>query len=456
MKKCLVLLSLTLLLTLPVYAGEGSFSVIYVPADDRPLQNQQMVLFADSLGVELKMPDSRDPLSWLLKQQGDCFIVSLDALLSGGLRPSRERSGDTAWEEGVILRLQAFAEGKEGYFFDSLLRLACNVDSVGELPQYYATLDYGRGVQGEVSGDYLAIRQRKLRLNLFAAKNLPGYLLGVDDSWAGETVQTGELEQLRQYLPENRIFSTFDGLPRVALAKLYLEQTGVRPGVRVRFFGDETLIPMHNYESPEEMTRKALSFFGLGAGDDLEILILTEIAQGKAAIKAARENQKRFLPTILINLCPRDEEFERAFLTLAPGQLLSYAGYGSSVNATHLGLSMGLARYAAMGHGQEHLRLLATILADEFGYGALAGEVMGEAGSLGLDPYDFRGKFTALEQFTLEKMKRQTEGVFSALERGGLLTGINPYEVSPVEKPTITGGYFPWHRCFEYHVLIGS
>ena len=469
MKKCLIFLILVLFLTLPVFAGEGSFSVIYLPADDRPLHDEQMGLFADSLGVELIMPErslyGRDPsdhrevlLSWLLAQKGDYYIVSLDSLLSGGLLESREMTGDTVWEEQVILRLKGFSEGKEGYFLDSLLRLASNVESEQELKTYNATLDFARGLRREAPEDYLEIRQRKLRLNLLAGKNLPGYLLGVDDSWEGETVQRGELAQLGKYVPPENIFSTFDALPRLALAKLFLEETGQVPGVRVRYFGDETIIPTHNFESAEEMTNKALRFFGIEEGDDLDILILTEIALGNAVIKAARENQKRQIPTILINLCPRQENFEQAFLTLAPGQLLAYSGYGSSVNATHLGLSMGLARYAALGRGMENIpqqtRLLATLLADEFGYAAILEEVEAKARELGLDIYDFRRPFSELEAFTLNKMRAKTRPVLCALNKGSILTGVSPYRVTSVERVTLTGGYFPWHRCFEYHGVI--
>jgi len=428
-----------------------------------------MGLFADSLGVELIMPErslyGRDPadhreelLSWLLSQKGDYYIVSLDSLLSGGLLESREMTGETVWEEQVILRLKGFSEGKQGFFLDSLLRLASNVESEQELKTYNATLDFARGLQTEAPADYLAVRERKLRLNLLAAKTLPGYLLGVDDSWEGETVQRGELAQFREFVPPEQIFSTFDALPRLALAKLFLEETRQAPGVRVQYFGDQTIIPTHNFESAEDMTNKTLQFFGIEEGDDLEILILTEAVWGNSAIKAARENQMRQLPTVLINLCPRQEGFEQAFLTLAPGQLLAYAGYGSSVNATHLGLSMGIARYAALGLGMENIpqqtRLLATLLADEFGYAAILEEVEAKARELGLDIYDFRRPFSELEAFTLHKMRAKTRPVLCALNKGGILTGVSPCRVTPAEPVSLTGGYFPWHRCFEYHGVI--
>lgn len=476
MKQCLALILIMCVLTLPVCAGEGSFSVVYLPADDRPLWDQQMRLFAESLGVELIMPERRlygrngtddrgELLRWLSDQQGDCYIISLDQLLSGGLLESRELTdphpitlptGETLTEEETILFLKEITGGKQVYFLDSLLRLACNVTSEQDLEAYYATLDDHRGAsQGR---DYPAARIRKLRLNLCAAANLPGYLLGVDDSWAGETIQSGELRLLRQYVPEERIFSTFDGLPRVALAKLYLERAGVTPKVTVRYFGDQTLIPTHNFESAEEMAAKTLRFFGGEEGDDLEVLILTETGQAQAAVQAARQNQRCHVPTILINLCQRSEDFEEAFLTLAPGQLLSYAGYGSSVNGTHLGLSMGIARYAALAKGggnqEGHLLLLATMLADELGYASIVEEVRAEARALGLDLYDFRQDFSGLERFTLEKMKAQTAPVLSALQNGGILTDLDPYRVSQRGTITLTGGYFPWHRCFEYHGVL--
>lgn len=477
MRKFLALIIITILLTLPVSAGEGSFSVVYLPADDRPLSDQQMRLFANSLGVELIMPerslyarngsdDRGELLCWLEEQEGDYYIIALDTLLSGGLIESRTLTGQSPvtlptgemlTEEEVIEKLLEITAGKQCCFLDSLLRLACNVVTEQDLPAYDATLRYGRGeVHGPLPEYYLAARQRKLRLNLYAAENLPGYLLGVDDSWAGETIQREELARLREYVPPEQIFSTFDALPRLALAKLCLQETGIVPRVTVRYFGDETLVPAHNFESAEEMTEKALRYFGAMAGNDLEILILTEVEQGENVIRAVRENQKKYVPTILINLCPRDEEFEKAFLTIAPGQLLAYAGYGSSVNATHLGLSMGLARYACLraGTGDAHLLFFATLLSDEFGYAAIGEEVKEKAEALGLDIYDFRRDFSELEAFTAENMAKKTGPVFRALMEGGILTGVSPYTVSSCPEIAFSGGYFPWHRCFEYHAVL--
>lgn len=487
MKKCLLLICIIGFLTLPVYAGEGSFSVVYVPADDRPLNDQQMRLFAQSLGVELIMPDRvlygrnhRDDrgeiFSWLMDQEGDHYIISLDGLLSGGLLESRRLaeqspitlpSGEVLTEKAVINRLKEKTAGKQVYFLDSLLRLACSVEEERDMALYDATLSYGRGdaltkqqqaCLDEILEHYLSVRQRKLRLNLYAARTLPGYLLGVDDGWAGETIQTAELKKLGQYLASEQVHSTFDGLARLALAKLYLEETGGSPGVTVRYFGDETVTPAHNYEPAEKMTEKALSFFGTVGGDDLEVLILTEPEYGKAVLRAVRENQTKKIPTILINLCPREEGFEKGFLTIAPGQLLSYAGYGSSVNALHLGLSMGLARYACITKNEAvhdaHIMFLATLLADEFGYAAIAKEVRAQAGGLGLGIHDFRGEYFRLERFTAEKMAKKTEPVFRSLSKGGILTAVSPYTVSQAPEVTFTGGYFPWHRCFEYHAVL--
>lgn len=479
MRKCLIIGFILYFLTLPVFAGEGSFSVIYLPADDRPLNDQHMRLFAEGLGVELIMPERRlyarngsddrgRLLSWLEEQQGDAYVISLDQLLSGGLLESREITetqpiilpgGERLTESEVIDRLRELTAGKRVWFLDSLLRLASNVHCEEDLPMYRTTLDYGRGEAcGSLPDTYLAVRRRKLGLNLYAARILPGYLLGVDDSWAGTTIQTGELEALREYVPEKRIFSTFDGLPRAALAKLFLEEAGITPGVKVRYFGNKTLVPTHNFQSAEEMTEQALRFFGVKTGEDLEILILTESDQGEMAVAAAKENQIRQIPTIFVNLCPRDEDFERAFMTLAPGRLLAYSGYGSSVNSLHLGLSMGLARYAGLRMGLSRetawLELLATLFSDEFGYAAILPEVEKKAEELGLDRYDFRQRYTALERFTLEAMKEQTAPMLSALTQGGLLTSIAPYVVTPTEPIALAGGYFPWHRCFEYHTVF--
>ena len=92
-------------------ASQGA--IVYIPLDDRPLNLRRVQQLADSLDLQLILPDTdlyatkldgqpknangtqsgdRGALmAWLMEQaeQYDTFIISLDQLLSGGLMNSR-------------------------------------------------------------------------------------------------------------------------------------------------------------------------------------------------------------------------------------------------------------------------------------------------------------------------------------------------------------------------------
>ena len=140
----------------PSIAENSAFDVIYIPLDNRPINDQQVRMLASSLRINLLMPDEgiyatklngevneaglqygdrAAILQWLMenKDKSDVIILYLDQLLSGGLMNSRCMEqmepvtlpdGSTYTEYEIIDYIASLAETHTVYVIDSHLRLA--------------------------------------------------------------------------------------------------------------------------------------------------------------------------------------------------------------------------------------------------------------------------------------------------------------------------------------------
>lgn len=166
-------------------------TVVYVPLDDRPFNDDRVRVMADSLNMELVMPDedlyatkldgqplnrggtqygNREALlSWLreMDETHDTFILSLDQLLSGGLMNSRCMAefsplkfddGSTMTEYEVIDYLAELAQNNQLYLVDSVVRLATSCDYGGyNLAHYNIFRTYGAVGRPILTGQELTV-----------------------------------------------------------------------------------------------------------------------------------------------------------------------------------------------------------------------------------------------------------------------------------------------------------
>lgn len=165
-------------------AGQGA--IVYIPLDDRPLNLRRVQQLADSLDLQLILPDTdlyatkldgqpknangtqsgdRGALiAWLMEQaeQYDTFIISLDQLLSGGLMNSRCMmemepvtlpNGRVMTEYDIIDYIGELANTKHVYVIDSVLRLAMSSGFGGYgLHAYSLTRSYGMKARPTLTG----------------------------------------------------------------------------------------------------------------------------------------------------------------------------------------------------------------------------------------------------------------------------------------------------------------
>lgn len=124
-------------------------TVLYLPLDNRPVNDLRVEALADSTGMNVLLPpedlyatrldgqttnangtqygDTHALLQWVLDNEDTCdvLIVSMDQLLSGGLVNSRWEDGtDLTWEQDAIDTLSQIAARKPVYVFDTVMRLA--------------------------------------------------------------------------------------------------------------------------------------------------------------------------------------------------------------------------------------------------------------------------------------------------------------------------------------------
>ncbi len=170
-------------------AADASLSVIYIPIDDRPFNDERMQLMAGSLGIELIMPDKMlyatvldgqsdsgyscgdraALLQWLMdnEDRADVLILSLDQLLSGGLLNSRclEEMSSVTLADGTVMTeadmidyLATLSSEKELYLIDSVMRLAASFGFAGfTIEDYNITRLYGLVARPVLEGDELTI-----------------------------------------------------------------------------------------------------------------------------------------------------------------------------------------------------------------------------------------------------------------------------------------------------------
>lgn len=273
-------------------------TVLYLPLDNRPVNDLRVEALADSTGMNVLLPpedlyatrldgqttnangtqygDTHALLQWVLDNEDACdvLIVSMDQLLSGGLVNSRWEDGmDLTWEQDAIDTLSQIAARKPVYVFDTVMRLATTAGYQGlDSEAYRLFRSYGMAERGELTGHnltvdniiagypygadgeriettldnelvehYLAARARKLRLTdylLRHAESFAACVVGVDDSAARISVQTNEIRYLQRLLGKNcALFCGTDELGMMAFTRAYADCAGWNSRLSVHYFG---------------------------------------------------------------------------------------------------------------------------------------------------------------------------------------------------------------------------
>ena len=483
--------------------------VAYIPLDNRPVNKDRVEYLAQSVGIELVMPeeelyrtalDNMQPnsdgstignreklLAWLREMDGTCeyFIISLDQVLSGGLVGSRWLSNtDLTFEYEIADAIIDLCKNNTVFLFDTVMRLASTVDYQGyDLDTYNTLRSYGREERKLLSGSeltveniiagyrydqngnkvstplseqtlekYHASRARKLILADYilrkAGDSMEFIYVGVDDSSPENTIQTNEINYLTGLIGERGVLSAAaDELGMCCLARM-----------ASILYGEVEL---------------GLTYYGPGkdlAADSFDIATLGENVQTHLVCLKANEIESR------------TEGLQVLILT----RQSSYSDCEALLNQVRNNQQNNIPTVVLDVSGQSDL-LGAMLVGDAsidltklLGYSSwnTAGNAMGIALSQGIARYAYLNSVEAstedsdagflksmtfayikdlsykrfhydLDGFATDDYVCSVSKVIGRLNRGKIITSLQTYTESTHGRVSVSGFRYPWNRKFE-------
>lgn len=418
------------------------------------------------------------------------------------------------------------------YLFDSVIRLASTVGYNGfGIEEYYALRKYGMAARPvlsddeltlenifaaypyaadgatpaedlpensgyrhllteEVLRDYRSARERKLRLtdHVIRALNECGsdrirLLIGIDDSSNTENIQYNELRYIEKRLDGNiQLLAGLDGLARLLVARIAQDDCGMTIKAAVRWFGGTEDAASSEFDryTLRETVERCLALFDMtltGPEEaELQFLVMTaprdagrKAEYQEALLTALEENQRRRIPTVLIESSADayGDRLEQALLEWIDfAQLLGFAGKYDQANVTDAGFAMGVSRYLALAcrtgadDAQDiaHVRQMANSMALSYAYSLNSRHELNlYILSLGLDPNNIlTGRQT--DELIREKLNELFLAACAPVEEnlsgGRVLSSLSPCRTEKVENVRISDACFPWGRTFEISFAV--
>ena len=347
----------------------------------------------------------------------------------------------------------------------------------------------GFGVSGEKLSAYLEARQRKLSLtdealNIVSEQNNDIFrvLIGIDDSSEAECIQKNEISYIESCLRENdTLLSGVDDLEFKALSRMYLDDISWEGAeVELRYFGglEDEAACVYDYRPLSETVTEHLEFFDLHlkTTDALQVLILTKPENESTAeeycdelISAINENQRKHIPTILIDASDRQYgDFFREKLRKEAdiGALIGYAGFLDMAIVTGTALSRGVSRYAGLMQGgvtdaanKAYMKMMTDAVVRDFAY---VGEVRDKVSQKVTDSFGgstanfFEPEIDAekLTDFMSSQMKKSAAPVIRNLENSEYISSLSDYNTESWGEIELRDFNFPWNRAFEIRMKI--
>ena len=464
----------------------------------------------------------------------DVFVLSLDQLFSGGLVNSRSihASSPIAFADGRSLSAEEVMEqyllplmaddNNQVYLIDTVMRLAPTVGYEGfGLEEYHTLRDYAMLPRPALDGDaltvenivasyplgddgkeikpdaslseamlenYFASRARKLRLADTLLTQTEGmynvhWLMGVDDSAPSNSIQTSELDYLRQKIGgRGSVLSGADEDGMLAFCRLYadLVYEGTMPTATVRYFGGSEANASSDYDHQPmtDVVDEHLAYLGVAQSQqgDLEILVLTAPAVGyeedwQNLIEAINENEKKGIPTVLMDAAKHaygTTVQEKLIEDTNLGTLFGYGGYYDLANVTGVSVANGVARWlclaqegsVSMAQNKAFARTLADSLLKDLCYkhdGKVAltlyvkNELLGDPDNFAKTDLDETLTQNALVGF----MEQATIEVEKNLEHSNLMVSLEPTWMGWGDV-LLQRFESPWQRVFEvrYDIVL--
>ena len=483
--------------------------VAYIPLDNRPVNKDRVEYLAQSVGIKLLMPeehlyrtalDNMTPnpdgstlgnrealLAWVKEMDKTCdyFIISLDQMLSGGLVGSRWLDNtDLTFEYEIADTVIDLCKNNTVYLFDTVMRLASTGSYGGyQLDEYYMLREYGQVARKTLTGKdltveniiagyrfdqngkkvstplpesaldkYHASRTRKLVIADYILRNVGDDLefiyVGVDDSSPQTTIQTNEINYLKNLIGDRGVLSAAaDELGMCCLARMATQIYG-KIEVTLTYYGqgkdqaaDEFDIGTLGENIGNHLvclnTKETTS-----ANEGLQVLILTRSSSSSDRISLMRHlesNLENNIPTVLLDVSGKAYNLSYMLFhqyDIGVTELLGYSSWNTAGNAMGIALSQGIARYAYLSSVEKST--------DEANEGFLKSMTFAY-----IKDVCYKAKGKRVENIWSEDGDCNMPLVLSRLNESPIITSLSPY--AEEEHPTVKVSNFryPWDRTFE-------
>ena len=334
--------------------------------------------------------------------------------------------------------------------------------------------------QNAVIAQYLKIRERKLRLVDYAVKKLAfrehvEYVLGVDDSSAGNNIHTNEIAYVKKVAGDKiTILSALDGIAQMVLSRYYGEQTdsqGTTLGIRYYGF-EKDWVPAFNYMTVSELVDSTAAYMNAEIcqeDGDISLLMVasgSDSSKNKTAfmqlVEQINQNERNGVPTILLDFTSQDRTLLHEMLidSVHLGYLLSYSGNYDNVIQVPMALSYGVSRYRSMQRSiSERARLaqvgtIVTSLVEEYyksdGVSAATNQQLTAMGA-NCNNFGVENQQTlrSYQQVLDKNMKQETGELLENFLRSNTIVSLKPYTTAAIAQVEIPEYIYPWNRTFE-------
>lgn len=339
--------------------------------------------------------------------------------------------------------------------------------------------------QNAVLAQYLKIRERKLRLVDYAVQKLvldgkAEYVLGVDDSSAGNNIHTNEIAYVQQLAGQRiTMLSALDGIAQMILSRFYGEQTGTQgTTMGIQYFGfEKDWVPAFNYMTVNELLDSTASYLHASITKDSGDISLLLVASGTDSAKNQTEftrliaqinqNEQNGIPTVLLDFTNQDRAklHEMLIDSVHLGVLLSYSGNYDNVIQVPMALSYGISRFRSLSQNvsqqAKHAQVgtIVTSMVEEYyrsdGVSSMVSQQLSTMGANGNNfATEDQAKLGTYQQILDQNMKRETTELMENITGSNAIVGLMPYTTAAISKVEIPSYWFPWNRTFEIQFAV--
>lgn len=482
--------------------------VAYIPIDNRPVDQERVIYLAQSVGIDLLMPeedlyrtaldnmtknkngttygDRAKLLQWLKDVDKECdyFVISLDQVFSGGLVESRWASNtDLTFEYEVADEIIHLCENNTVVLFDTVMRLASTLDYHGYDYSKYETLRaYGKVSRKTLTGDkltveniingyrfnangvkiktslteeeiekYHASRTRKLKLIDYVLRNagetMDSIYVGVDDSSPQTTIQTNEINYIKQLMGDRGLLSAgCDELGLCSLTRIITLLYG-KAKANVVFFGPgKDKADEFDVEPLSSNIATHLNFMNTVSSTDddaLQILVLTSGSSATDRNKLLSTLQKNITdkkPSAIIDVSGSALDlgnllFEKNEINVL--HLLGYSSWNTAGNALGISLSLSISRYLYLNSVKE-----SSAAANEGFLRSMTFAYVKDLSYIASNGRNPTGLLTSTKDCCVDHIVKD-------LNRSSMIVSLSSYKTASHKTISVTNLRLPWNRYFE-------